>query len=334
MPASSSQPPAEPPRREPPGSGADPPDASEVAAYLMGLQDRVCAFVESAETGAARFVEHRVEDSRGSLGRPRVLSDGEVFERAAVHFSHAVGRDLPRAATARRPELEGRSYEAVSTSLILHPRNPYVPTCHANLRFFLASARPPSDPAWWFGGGFDLTPYYGFPEDAVHWHRMAKAACDPFDPGLYRLWKQACDRYFYLPHRQESRGIGGLFFDDLTEGGFDRCFRLLRSVGDHFLLAYPPILRRRKDTAWGEREREFQLMRRGRYVEFNLLYDRGTRFGLEAEGPVESILASMPPLVRWVYDFQPEGGSPEDRLTREFLRPRDWLDESDGPPHL
>jgi coproporphyrinogen III oxidase len=252
-----------------------------------------------------------------------VLVDGAVFEQAGVGFSHVFGPGLPPSATAQRPELAGRSFEAVGGSLVFHPHNPYVPTTHMNVRFFLAE-REGHDPVWWFGGGFDLTPYYGFEEDAVHFHRTARVACEPFGPEAYPRYKQWCDEYFYLRHRGEPRGIGGLFFDDLQEGGFDRAFAFLRSVGDHFLAAYLPIVQRRREIAYGERERDFQLYRRGRYVEFNLVWDRGTLFGLQSGGRTESILMSLPPLVRWRYDWRPEPGTPEDRLYEDFLRPRDW----------
>jgi coproporphyrinogen III oxidase len=292
-----------------------------VRAYLLDLQDRICAALE-AEDGAARFREERIETPTGGLSRPRVLEGGDVIEKTAVHFSHTIGKALPAAATERRPELAGRGYEAVSVSLIVHPRNPYVPTSHANVRLFVAHG---DAPVWWFGGGFDLTPYYGFEEDAVHWHRCARDACAPLGDGAYARLKKWCDDYFYLPHRSEPRGIGGLFFDDLDEGGFERCFAFQRSVGDHYLAAYIPIVARRKATPYGERERAFQLYRRGRYAEFNLLYDRGTRFGLQSGGRVESILASMPPLAAWRYDWRPEPGTPEAQLYDEFLRARDWL---------
>lgn len=297
-------------------------DVGEVRDYLLKLQEHVCAVLE-AEDGAATFAEDVLEGQRGGLGRPRVLSDGPVLERAAVNFSHTVSASLPAAATRRRPELQGASFEAVSVSLIVHPKNPYAPTTHANFRCFVA--RPPSAaPVWWFGGGFDLTPYYVFDEDAVHWHRTARDACRPFGEVLYPRFKKSCDEYFYLPHRDECRGIGGVFFDDWSEGGFERSFALMRALGNVFPEGYLPILRRRKDHPYGEREREFQLYRRGRYVEFNLLYDRGTRFGLELGGRTESILASMPPVVTWRYGYEPEPGSAEARLA-EVLRPRDWL---------
>jgi coproporphyrinogen III oxidase len=306
------------------------PDAGRVSAYLLELQDRICAALEAEEAGV-RFAEQRSERAEGSralqgpaasLARPRVLEGGAVFEKAAVNFSHTRGAQLPPAATERRPGAAGSAFESVALSLIVHPRNPYVPTSHANLRFFaLASG------AWWFGGGFDLTPYYGFVEDAVHWHRCARAACEPFGEDVYPAFKKACDDYFYLAHRGEPRGIGGLFFDDLDAGGFERCFALARSVGDQYVEAYLPIVRRRRDMPFGSREREFQLYRRGRYVEFNLLIDRGTRYGLQSGRRVESVLASMPPLAAWRYDWKPEPGTPEARLYTDFLRPRDWLAE-------
>ncbi|MEO1086108.1 MAG: oxygen-dependent coproporphyrinogen oxidase, partial [Acidobacteriota bacterium] len=237
---------------------------------------------------------------------------------------------LPEAATKRRPELAGGRFEAASISLIVHPKNPYAPTSHANWRYFEATPAAGGDAVWWFGGGFDLTPYYGFDDDARHWHRVAKEACDPFGADLYPRFKEQCDEYFFLPHRGEPRGIGGLFFDDHSEGGFERCFALVRAMGEAYLDAYLPILDRRLTMEWGERHREFQLQRRGRYVEFNLLHDRGTLFGLQAKGRAESILVSMPPRVRWTYDFQPEPGSPEERLLDYFLKPKDWLLAGDG----
>jgi coproporphyrinogen III oxidase len=254
-----------------------------------------------------------------------VLADGEVFEKAAVHFSHTVGQDMPASATIRRPELAGAAFAAVSVSLIIHPRNPYIPTTHANWRLFLAE-KADQEPIWWFGGGMDLTPYYGFEEDARHWHRTTAAACAPLGPEAYPRFKEQCDRYFYLPHRQETRGIGGVFFDDLSGPDFPTCLSFVQSLAGGFLPAYLPIVKRRMDMPYGEREREFQLHRRGRYAEFNLLYDRGTLFGLQAGGRVESILASLPPLVRWSYEWQAEADSPEAALL-DFLVPRDWLAE-------
>ncbi len=298
-----------------------------VREYLMDLQNRICSSLEAID-GEARFQRSEMPREGGGVSRPWVLQEGAVCEKAAVNFTHTTGNRMPPAATERRPDLTGGSYEAVSVSLIVHPRNPYAPTCHANYRFFIAtppaaSANPQS--VWWFGGGFDLTPYYGFEEDAVHWHRVAQEACSPFGDDLHERLKKACDEYFYLPHREEPRGIGGVFFDDFSEGGFDAAFAFVRSIGDAFLLAYPPILTRRKDSPYGERERSFQLLRRGRYAEFNLLHDRGTRFGLQAATRVESVLASMPPLVAWRYDWKPEAGSDEARLLDYFLKPRDWL---------
>jgi coproporphyrinogen III oxidase len=301
------------------------PEIAPVRAFLLELQDRLCRGLEAEESGPERFREERFETPDGGLARPRVLEGGEVIEKSAVHFSHTLGKELPATATARRPELAGRRYEAVSVSLIVHPRNPYAPTSHLNVRFFVAHGQAP---VWWFGGGFDLTPYYGFEEDVVHWHRTARAACEPFGPEAYPRFKKACDEYFQLRHRGEPRGIGGIFFDDLDQGGFERCFAFQRRVGEHYALAYLPILQRRKATPYGAREREFQLYRRGRYAEFNLVQDRGTKFGLQSGGRVESILASMPPLAAWRYDWQPAPGTPEARLYEVFLRPRDWLAES------
>jgi coproporphyrinogen III oxidase len=296
-----------------------------VRSYLLDLQDRLCAGLE-AEDGAGRFGRDTWERSEGGGGCTRILAEGAVFEKAAVAYSHVQGVALPPAATARRPELAGRAWTAVGVSLVLHPRNPYVPTSHANVRFFLADADG-ATPIWWFGGGLDLTPYYGFVEDAVHWHRSARAAVAPFGADLYPRFKRACDEYFVLKHRSapsggrgEARGIGGLFFDDFDELGFAQSFALMRAVGDGFLGAYRPIVARRQGTPYGERERRFQLYRRGRYVEFNLVWDRGTLFGLQSGGRTESILMSLPPLVRWDYGWAPEPGSPE-----EFLRPREWI---------
>jgi coproporphyrinogen III oxidase len=299
-------------------------DIAAVRGYLLGLQDSICAAIE-AEDGGARFAEDSWERPGGGGGRSRVLAEGSVFEQAGVGFSHVFGPGLPPSATAQRPDLAGRGFEAIGVSLVFHPHNPYAPTTHMNVRFFLAE-REGHEPVWWFGGGFDLTPYYGFEEDAVHFHRTARAACEPFGPETYPRFKRWCDEYFFLRHRNEPRGIGGLFFDDLHDWGFDRTFAFLQSVGDHLLPAYLPILRRRKDTPYGERERDFQLYRRGRYVEFNLVWDRGTLFGLQSGGRTESILMSLPPLVRWRYGWEPEPGTSEARLYEEFLRPRDWAD--------
>lgn len=294
-----------------------------VNTYLRQLQDRICSELEALD-GQARFQEDPWQRPDGGGGRTRVLREGAVFEQAGVGYSHVFGSNLPPTASERRPELAGRSFQAMGVSLVIHPRNPYVPTTHANVRFFIAD-KPGAAPIWWFGGGFDLTPYYGFDEDGVHWHRCARDACAPFGADLYPRFKRWCDEYFYLPHRAEPRGIGGLFFDDFDEGGFDHAYGFMRSVGDHFLPAYRPIVERRMDTPYGDREREFQLYRRGRYVEFNLLLDRGTRFGLQSGGRTESILMSLPPLVRWQYDWQPDPGTPEAELYERFLVPRDWL---------
>src|SRR5216684_1459546 len=296
-----------------------------VKAYLLDLQERLCRALEQ-EDGQARFHEDCWERPEGGGGRTRVLAQGVLFEQAGVNFSHVQGANLPPSATALRPELAGRSFQATGVSLVIHPLNPFVPTVHCNVRY-LEAQKPGVPPVWWFGGGFDLTPYYGFEEDVKHWHRTAKQACDAFGEDYYLRFKKWGDDYFFIKHRREPRGVGGLFFDDLNEKSFDHCFRFSQSVGDHFLAAYLPIVQRRKALAWGERERDFQLYRRGRYVEFNLVYDRGTLFGLQSGGRSESILMSLPPLVKWRYDWKPEPGSPEAKLYEEFLRPRDWLGE-------
>jgi coproporphyrinogen III oxidase len=299
-------------------------DAVAVKRYLLNLQERITAAVESRDTH--QFRRDPWERGEGGGGESRVLTDGGVFERAGVSFSHVFGEKLPASASSTRPAILGAPFEAMGMSLVFHPRNPHVPTTHCNVRFI--QALPPGQtPVWWFGGGFDLTPYYPLDEDVLHWHRTARDACAPFGADRYLKYKEWCDRYFFLPHRNETRGVGGLFFDDLAEGGFANSFALLRSVGDHFLPAYLPILERRGQAPYGERERQFQLYRRGRYVEFNLVHDRGTLFGLQSRGRTESILMSMPPLARWEYDWHPEPGSPEARLYQEFLRPRDFLSE-------
>jgi coproporphyrinogen III oxidase len=303
-------------------SGSSNVDA--VLAYLRELQDRICAGLEQAD-GAAKFRRDSWQRTEGGGGDTRVLRDGKIFEQAGVNFSHVMGTKLPPSATAQRPELAGASWIATGVSLVIHPLNPYVPTTHANVRFF--STLSPEKSIWWFGGGFDLTPYYPFAEDVLHWHRTAQQACAPFGEDVYEKHKQWCDQYFFLKHRNETRGVGGLFFDDLNEWSFERCFAYQRSVGDRFLDAYLPIVARRKDTPWSERERQFQLYRRGRYVEFNLVYDRGTSFGLQSGGRTESILMSLPPLARWEYDWQPQPNSPEALLYSDYLRPRDWLRE-------
>jgi coproporphyrinogen III oxidase len=299
-------------------------DASAVKSYLNELQDRITAALEN--TDSVKFRRDVWERPEGGGGESRVLSDGAVFERAGVSFSHVLGDKLPPTASSSRPEIAGAPFEAMGLSLVFHPRNPHAPTTHCNVRFLVA--RPAAGPeVWWFGGGFDLTPYYPYDEDVLHWHRTARDACQAFGPNLYEKYKSWCDRYFFLPHRNETRGVGGLFFDDLNENGFDRSFAFQRSIGDHFLPAFMPILERRKNQPYGDRERQFQLYRRGRYVEFNLVYDRGTLFGLQSRGRTESILMSMPPLVRWEYDWRPAPGSPEARLYEDFLRPRDFLTE-------
>ncbi len=301
---------------------SDLPDIEAVRGYLLDLQDRICEAL--ADEDGAPFREDAWQRPGGGGGRSRVLEGGQLFEKAGVNFSHVFGDGLPPSATAQRPELAGRRFQAMGVSLVIHPRNPHIPTSHANVRFFIAE-KPDADPVWWFGGGFDLTPYYGRHEDARHWHATAKAACDPFGEDVYGRFKQWCDDYFFLKHRDEPRGIGGLFFDDLNEWGFERSFAFLRSVGDHYVPAYLPIVQRRRADPHGEREREFQLYRRGRYVEFNLVYDRGTIFGLQTGGRTESILMSLPPLVSWRYDWRPEPGSAEAELYDVFLKPRDWL---------
>ena len=299
------------------------PDINAVKDYLLNLQDAICNGLAEVD-GKESFVEDAWTREAGGGGRTRVLSNGAVFEQGGVAFSHVFGKDLPPSATAHRPELAGRSWQAMGVSLVIHPQNPFVPTSHANVRFFMAE-KEGADPIWWFGGGFDLTPYYPFREDVVEWHQAARSACDPFGADYYARFKQWADDYFYLKHRGETRGVGGLFFDDLNEGGFESAFGFMQSVGNHYLKAYLPIVRRRKDTAFGEHERDFQLYRRGRYVEFNLVYDRGTLFGLQSGGRTESILMSLPPLVKWRYNWQPEAGSAEAELYEVYLKPQDWL---------
>lgn len=304
-------------------------DKHQVKQYLLALQQQICEALEQAD-GQQRFfhddwlrdpAEHR---GLSGEGRTRVLTGGAVFEQAGVNFSHVTGEQMPASATAQRPELAGRSFEAMGVSLVIHPNNPYVPTSHANVRFFIAE-KPGEEAIWWFGGGFDLTPYYPFEKDCVHWHQVAADLCQPFGEQRYAEFKRWCDDYFFLKHRNETRGVGGLFFDDLNQDGFAQCFAFTQAVGNGFLPAYLPIVERRKALSYGERERDFQLYRRGRYVEFNLVYDRGTLFGLQSGGRTESILMSMPPLVKWRYDWNPEPNSPEARLYSDYLRPRDWL---------
>ena len=299
---------------------------AQVREYLLNLQDAICAGLE-AEDGAATFQTDSWQRPEGGDGRSRVISDGAVLEKGGVNFSHVSGESLPPSATAARPELAGRSYQAMGVSLVIHPHNPYVPTSHANVRLFVAE-KAGEEPVWWFGGGYDLTPYYGNREDCVHWHQVARNACAPFGDDVYPRYKQWCDEYFFLKHRDEPRGVGGLFYDDLNEWDFDTSFAFMRAVGDSYIPAYLPIVQRRRDTAFTESERQFQLFRRGRYVEFNLVYDRGTLFGLQSNGRTEAILMSLPPLVRWEYDYHPRPGSPEAELTDYYLQARDWLGET------
>ncbi|MFU8836840.1 MAG: oxygen-dependent coproporphyrinogen oxidase [Thiohalomonadaceae bacterium] len=308
-----------------------PDDAvTQVKAWLLELQQQIVDAL-TEEEGGGEFIRDAWTRPAGEGlaggGIVRLLSEGQVFEQAGVNFSHVQGASMPASATAHRPELAGRAFQALGVSLVIHPRNPYVPTSHANVRFFIAEKEGEA-PIWWFGGGFDLTPYYPFHEDVLSWHRQAKAACDPFGEDLYTKYKGWCDRYFFLKHRNETRGVGGLFFDDLNEGGFEHCFGITRSVGEAYIRAYRPIVAARKETPYGERERDFQLYRRGRYVEFNLVFDRGTLFGLQSGGRTESILMSLPPLVKWRYNWSPEASSPEADLYDNYLHPRDWLTEA------
>ena len=292
--------------------------------YLQNLQAKIVEAIELVD--GKNFLQDSWQRPEGGGGTSCLLEEGNVFERAGVGFSHVMGNKLPPSASAAHPEAAGRPWEAMGVSLVFHPRNPYVPTVHMNVRFFVAKAQNKADAdIWWFGGGMDLTPYYGFEEDAVHFHRTNKNALDAFNPAYYPKFKKECDEYFYLKHRKEPRGIGGIFFDDFNELGFERSFEMVRAVSDSFLNAYLPIVQRRKDTPYGERERDFQAYRRGRYVEFNLVYDRGTLFGLQSNGRTESILLSMPPIVKWRYDWKPENGSAEAKLYTDFLIDKDWL---------
>jgi len=302
------------------------PDIQQVKTFLLKLQDHICQQLAAAD-GKGQFAEDQWVREEGGGGQSRVMTHGAVFEQAGVNFSHVSGATLPASATAHRPELAGRSFQAMGVSLVIHPLNPYIPTSHANVRFFIAE-KPGEAPVWWFGGGFDLTPYYGFEEDARHWHLTAQQLCQPFGEDVYPKYKKWCDDYFFIKHRNEARGIGGLFFDDLNSPDFDTCFSFMQAVGNGFTDAYLPIVEQRKALPWGERERQFQLYRRGRYVEFNLVWDRGTLFGLQTGGRTESILMSMPPLVRWEYGYEPEAGSPEAALYSDFLPVRDWLAET------
>ena len=299
-------------------------DVHAVRAYLAGLQERIVARLEAID--GRPFLRDAWDRPEGGGGVSRLIEDGNVLERGGVNLSDVRGTALPPSATAHRPDLAGRAWQAMGVSLVLHPRNPYAPTAHMNVRMFVAT-REGADPVWWFGGGMDLTPYYGYDEDAVHFHRICRDAVAPFGADLHPRWKKACDDYFYLKHRREPRGVGGIFFDDLSDGGFERSFAIVRSVGDAFVHAYAPILERRRNVAYGERERDFQAYRRGRYVEFNLVWDRGTLFGLQSNGRTEAILMSLPPIVEWRYDWRPAPGTPEARLYERHLVPRDWANE-------
>lgn len=306
------------------------PDIQAVKEYLLKLQDSICEQL-SEEDGKANFEEDswtRTTSPNTQImhggGRTRLLVDGEVIEQGGVNFSDVRGDKMPGSATANRPELAGRNFQAMGVSLVMHPKNPFVPTSHANVRFFIAE-KEGKDPVWWFGGGYDLTPYYGFNDDCISWHKTAKEACDPFGPNIYAEYKKWCDDYFYLKHRDEQRGIGGVFFDDLNKWGFEKSFNFMKAIGDSYIKAYRPIVEKRKDLEYGEQERDFQLYRRGRYVEYNLVYDRGTLFGLQSGGRTESILMSMPPLVKWKYNWQPEENSDEAMLYDHFLKPKDWI---------
>lgn len=298
------------------------PPLNTVKQYLLALQQNICASIEQESEGAI-FMPDEWQHKNGGGGLTQVIT-GQIIEKGGVNFSHVKGAELPAAASAKRPELAGKPFEAMGVSLVIHPKNPYVPTSHANVRFFVAD--PDSDnPLWWFGGGYDLTPYYADEEDVIAWHQTAKEACDAFDPQYYARFKQWCDEYFYLKHRDEQRGVGGLFFDDFNEQGFEHAFGFMQSVGDSYIKAYQPILHKHKGKSYGDSERSFQAYRRGRYVEYNLLYDRGTIFGLQSNGRTESILMSLPPKVEWHYNYLPDKGSAEAKLTDYFLKPRDWL---------
>ena len=296
----------------------------QVEKYLLNLQNDICEEFGGLDTKSSfdKDVWER-EDGRGS-GITRVITNGSLFEKGGVNFSIISGDKMPKSATELRPELAGRKFTALGISLVLHPENPFIPTTHANVRFFIAENEE-EEPLWWFGGGFDLTPYYGFEEDAIHWHKIARKACEPFGEKVYEKYKKWCDDYFYLSHRDEQRGIGGLFFDDLNEGGFDSCFEFMKSIGNHFVEAYKPIVLKRQETPYNEKQKDFQLYRRGRYVEFNLVQDRGTLFGLQSGGRTESILMSLPPKVKWIYQFNISANSEEEKLTNYYLKPRDWI---------
>ncbi|EWH10937.1 coproporphyrinogen III oxidase [Catenovulum agarivorans DS-2] len=298
-------------------------DIQTVIQYFQSLQDNICQALEQAD-GQGKFVEDNWQRKEGGGGRTRVLTDGAVIEQGGVNFSYVSGDAMPAAATAHRPELEGRRWQACGVSLVIHPKNPHIPTSHANVRFFMAE-KDGAEPVWWFGGGFDLTPFYPVEEDVVHWHQTAFDLCKPFGDEVYPKYKHWCDEYFYLKHRDETRGVGGLFFDDLNHWSFEKCFDFVKAVGQGYIDAYVPIMNKRKDVGYTEAQRQFQLYRRGRYVEFNLVFDRGTLFGLQTGGRTESILMSMPPLARWQYNYQPEPGSAEAILYQKYLKPQDWL---------
>ncbi len=300
-------------------------NVDQVKSYLLGLQNNICTTLTQLD-GKAEFITDEWQREQGGGGLTRVLNQGAVIEKGGVNFSHVMGDNLPPSATAIRPELAGRSFQAMGVSLVIHPNNPYVPTSHMNVRYFVAE-KAGEKPVWWFGGGFDLTPYYGFKADCIHWHKISQKACEPLGENAYAKYKKWCDEYFYIKHRNEPRGVGGLFFDDLNEPDFEKSFEFMQSVGDHYLKAYAPIVKKRKDTPYGEREKAFQKMRRGRYVEFNLVYDRGTLFGLQTGGRTESILMSLPADVGWQYNYTPEQGSEEEKLTSYYLQDRDWLKE-------
>ncbi|WP_445375163.1 oxygen-dependent coproporphyrinogen oxidase [Photorhabdus tasmaniensis] len=299
------------------------PNVNKIKSFFLSLQNEICQQLEQAD-GKGKFIEQCWQREDGGGGRSRIMKEGAIFEQAGANFSHISGTMLPSSATAHRPELAGRNYQAMGVSLVIHPSNPYIPTSHANVRFFIAEKEGEA-PVWWFGGGFDLTPYYGFEEDAIHWHTTARNICQPYGETLYPKYKKWCDDYFYIKHRNEARGIGGLFFDDLNTPDFEHCFHFTQDIGKGFLSAYLPIVEKRKNILWSERERQFQLYRRGRYVEFNLVWDRGTLFGLQSGGRTESILMSMPPLVRWEYDYHPEPGSAEAALYIDFLPVKNWI---------
>ncbi|MGO2011832.1 MAG: oxygen-dependent coproporphyrinogen oxidase [Pseudoalteromonas sp.] len=298
----------------------------QVKTYLMALQDTICQGLEQAD-GKAKFVEDSWQRAEGGGGRTRVINAGNVIEQGGVNYSHVFGASMPASATAHRPELAGRSFHACGVSLVIHPNNPHIPASHANVRFFIAE-KEGEEPIWWFGGGFDLTPVYPKFDDVKHWHQVAHDLCAPFGDDVYSNYKKWCDEYFYIKHRDETRGVGGLFFDDLNEQGFEQSFAFMQAVGDSFLDAYLPIIERRKNDEYTQQQRDFQLYRRGRYVEFNLVWDRGTLFGLQTGGRTESILMSMPPLARWEYNYNPDLDSAEAQLYQYYLHPQDWLNST------